>query len=119
MEIINPKLPEGARVIEAKEVERFATAVDICAQWAEYRIKPYAKSDVSIDFEEFKTHDIRRLDLPSRLKLSLDGNYFERIFEEKNKIHKKINVISNENYQMISNTEGESFSKYKNKAYSK
>ena len=49
----------------------------------------------------------------SRLKLSLDGNYFERIFEEKNKIHKKIYVISNENYQMISNTEGESFSKYK------
>ena len=49
----------------------------------------------------------------SRLKLSLDGNYFERIFEEKNKLHKKVNVISNENYQIISNTEGESFSKYK------
>ena len=55
MDAINPKLPNGAKVIDAKEVERYATAVDICAQWAEYRIKPYAKYDVSIDFEEFKT----------------------------------------------------------------
>ncbi len=55
MEIINPKLPDGAKVIDVKEVERYATAVDICAHWAEYRIKPYAKSGENEDFEVFKT----------------------------------------------------------------
>ena len=49
----------------------------------------------------------------SKLKLVDSGNYFERVFEEKNKIHKRINVISNENYQIVANTEGESYSKYK------
>ena len=54
MDIINPKLPNGARVIEAKEVERYATAVDIVAHWAEYKIKPYVKSGINEDFCEFK-----------------------------------------------------------------
>lgn len=56
MDIINPKLPQGAEVIEVKEVERFTTAVDICAQWAEYKIEPYLKSDEKsqYDFEKFK-----------------------------------------------------------------
>ena len=54
MDTINPKLPNGAEVIEAKEVERYATAVDICAQWAEYKIVPYTKGGTEENFEDFK-----------------------------------------------------------------
>lgn len=55
MDIINPKLPDGAKVLEAQKVERYATAVDICAHWAEYKIIPYTKAGKEVDFEEFKT----------------------------------------------------------------
>ena len=54
MDIINPKLPEGAKIIDVKRVERYTTAVDIAAQWAEYCITPYCKSNENYDFEEFK-----------------------------------------------------------------
>ena len=58
-DLINSKLPEGAKVIEVKQVERYATAVDIEAQWAEYKIAPYIKCDS--DFNAFtplyKTED--------------------------------------------------------------
>ena len=59
---INPKLPDGAKVIEAKEVERYATAVDICAHWAEYKITPYFKSNKAelYNFEKIK-YDIERV----------------------------------------------------------
>ena len=62
MDVINPKLPDGARVIEVKEVERYATAVDICAQWAEYKIMPYFKSDEAelYNFEKIR-YDIERV----------------------------------------------------------
>ncbi len=43
MDLINSKLPEGAKVINIKPVERYAAAVDIEAQWAEYKITPYKK----------------------------------------------------------------------------
>ncbi len=61
-EIINPKLPEGARVVEVKKVERYTTAVDICAQWAEYKITPYLKSDEKelYNFEKIR-YDIERV----------------------------------------------------------
>ena len=42
-DIINPKLPEGARIIEVKQIEHSESAVDISAQWAEYKITPYTK----------------------------------------------------------------------------
>ena len=54
MEIINPKLPNGAKIVDAKRVERYTTAVDMAAQWAEYCITPYCKSNENYDFEEFK-----------------------------------------------------------------
>lgn len=54
MDIINPKLPDGAKIIDVKRVERYTTAVDIAAQWAEYCITPYCKSNENYDFEEFK-----------------------------------------------------------------
>ena len=60
MDIINPKLPEGAKIIDVKRVERYTTAVDIAAQWAEYCITPYCKSNESYDFEEFKK-DVERV----------------------------------------------------------
>ncbi len=62
MDIINPKLPDGARVIEVKEVERYATAVDICAHWAEYKITPYFKSNEAelYNFEKIR-YDIERV----------------------------------------------------------
>ncbi len=61
-DVINPKLPDGARVIEVKEVERYATAVDICAQWAEYKITPYLKTSEAklYNFEKFR-YDIERV----------------------------------------------------------
>ena len=49
MDLINSKLPEGAKVISIKPIERYATAVDIEAQWAEYKITPYSKSDNDSD----------------------------------------------------------------------
>ena len=43
--LINPKLPDGAEIIDVKRIERSTPPVDISAQWAEYRITPYNKSD--------------------------------------------------------------------------
>ena len=60
MDIINPKLPDGAKIVGVKRVERYTTAVDIAAQWAEYCITPYCKSNENYDFEEFKK-DVERV----------------------------------------------------------
>ena len=55
-EIINPNLPDGAKVIEVKEVERFCEPVDTLAHWAEYKISPYRKSKEEhlYNFEKFR-----------------------------------------------------------------
>ena len=42
--IINSKLPKGAEIISIKQIDRYAAAVDIKAQWAEYKIIPYIKN---------------------------------------------------------------------------
>ena len=54
--IINPNLPEGAEIVGVKRIEQFATAVDIEAQWAEYRITSYNKSNENslYNFEKFR-----------------------------------------------------------------
>ena len=44
-DLINKNLPEGARVIDVKEVERYCDPVEITVQWAEYKITPYIKSE--------------------------------------------------------------------------
>ena len=49
VDLINSKLPEDARVIGIKQVKRYATAVDIEAQWAEYKITPYNKADEGLN----------------------------------------------------------------------
>lgn len=55
-EIINPNLPQGAEITAVKRIERYAKAVDIEAQWAEYRITPYYKSNENslYNFEKFR-----------------------------------------------------------------
>lgn len=67
--IINPKLPDGAKIIEVKEVERYTTAVDICASWAEYKITPYLKTDEENKFsiDEFKNNVEQVLSMPEIL----------------------------------------------------
>ncbi len=54
--IINPNLPASAAIIGVKRIEQFADAVDIEAQWAEYRITPYLKSNAQslYNFEKFR-----------------------------------------------------------------
>ena len=56
MDKINPELPDGAEIIDVKRVERYAQAVDIAAHWAEYKIKPYYKSNENslYNFEKFR-----------------------------------------------------------------
>ena len=55
-DIINPNLPDGAKIVRVKQIDRSAAAVDIEAQWAEYRITPYYKSDDNTlyNFEKFR-----------------------------------------------------------------
>ena len=59
IELINSKLPEGARVIDAKQVERFARATEVEAQWAEYKITPYSKVSEGLNSTTplYKTED--------------------------------------------------------------
>ena len=53
---LNPKLPQGAKIVSAKEVERYCDAVNMIAHWAEYKITPYLKSDENslYNFEKFR-----------------------------------------------------------------
>lgn len=69
IDIINPKLPDGAEIVEVKRVERYTTAVDIVAQWAEYCITPYSKSNdnSSYDFDTFKENVEKILTSPQIL----------------------------------------------------
>ena len=69
MDLINPNLPQGAKILEVKQIERNETAVDIAAQWAEYRITPYCKSNDNYDFEEFKK-DVERVLTSSEILIS-------------------------------------------------
>ena len=61
-DIISPNLPDGAEITSIKPVERYCTAVEIEAQWAEYRIEPYFKSDEKslYNFEKFR-YDVERV----------------------------------------------------------
>ena len=54
--IINKNLPEGAKVLEVRQIERSAPAIEITAQWAEYKIMPYYKTNENslYNFEKFR-----------------------------------------------------------------
>ena len=86
MDVINLKLPDGARVIEVKEVERYAKAVDICAQWAEYKIKQYAKSNIEEDFEAFKSQVEKVLAMDEILITKKTKKKQDKIVDFKNSI---------------------------------
>lgn len=86
MDIINLKLPDGAMVIKVKEVERYATAVDICAQWAEYKIKQYAKSNTEEDFEAFKSQVEKVLAMDEILITKKTKKKQDKIVDFKNSI---------------------------------
>ncbi len=60
IEIINPKLPEGAKIISVKEVERFCKPIETEAQWAEYKITPYFKTDELYNFDKMR-YDVKRV----------------------------------------------------------
>ena len=86
MDVINLKLPDGAMLIEVKEVERYATAVDICAQWAEYKIKQYAKSNTEEDFETFKAQVEKVLAMDEILITKKTKKKQDKIVDFKNSI---------------------------------
>ena len=60
--IINPKLPEGAKVIDVKAIDKSSPAIDITAFWAEYKITPYNKSNQNslYNFEKFR-YDVEKV----------------------------------------------------------
>ena len=60
--IISTKLPEGAKILEVKKIEQFSKAVDIEANWAEYKICPYNKPNQKklYNTEEFM-YDVKRV----------------------------------------------------------
>lgn len=55
MDLINPNLPEGAKILSVQQIERSETAINLAAQWAEYRITSYNKSnaDTLYNFDKF------------------------------------------------------------------
>jgi radical SAM-linked protein len=61
VELINSKLPDGAKVIEIKQIERYATAVDIEAQWAEYKITPYSKENIPLYNKDKFQYDVNKV----------------------------------------------------------
>ena len=60
--IINSKLPEGAKVVNAKMIDKSSPAIDITAFWAEYKIIPYSKSNQNslYNFEKFR-YDVEKV----------------------------------------------------------
>ncbi len=60
--LISPNLPDGAKIVKVKQIERCHPAADIEAQWAEYRIVPYYKSNAEslYNFEKFR-YDVDRV----------------------------------------------------------
>ncbi len=86
-EIINPKLPNGAEIVEVKQIERYADAVDVTAHWAEYKIVPYVKDGDDFNFEEFK-ENIKNLLTQDEIMITKTGKQRGR------KVEKVVNVKS-------------------------
>ena len=86
MDVINPKLPSGAEVISVQEIERYATAVDISAQWAEYKITPYIKSGNNENFEEFRALVEKVLSMDEILITKKTKKKQEKVVDFKNSI---------------------------------
>jgi len=87
-DLINSKLPEGAKIIAVKPVERYAAAVDIEAQWAEYKIKPYIKSAENMNdiINDFKANVNKILSLPQILITKINKKGKEKTIDYKKSI---------------------------------
>ncbi|MBE7702817.1 MAG: TIGR03960 family B12-binding radical SAM protein [Cyanobacteria bacterium SIG28] len=66
---INKNLPDGAEIIDIKQIGRSEISIDNLAQWAEYKIIPYLKSDEDFDIaiDNFKKRVKEVLSLPEIL----------------------------------------------------
>ena len=98
-ELINKNLPEGAKIIEIKEVERYCKPVETEAQWAEYKIVPYAKSGADFNTSPlYKNsnfmYDIERVLSSSEILLTKKN---KKGFEKTTDIKKSIGTYRFEN----------------------
>ncbi len=59
---LNKNLPNGAEVLSVRQIEKQTSAIEITAQWAEYKIKPYFKSNNNslYNFEKFR-YDVNKV----------------------------------------------------------
>lgn len=84
--IINKNLPQGAKVIDVKEVERYCDPVEIVAQWAEYKITPYSKAGELYNPQKIM-YDIERvLSLPEILMTKKNKKGLEKTTDIKKSI---------------------------------
>ena len=84
--IINKNLPQGARVIDVKKVERYCDPVEIVAQWAEYKITPYVKTGELYNPKKIM-YDIERvLSLPEILMTKKNKKGLEKTTDIKKSI---------------------------------
>lgn len=87
-EILNKNLPQGAEIVDVKQIERYSTAVDIAAHWAEYKISLYKKSNENnlYNFEKFK-YDVERVLSSSEILITKKNKKgFEKTIDFKNSI---------------------------------
>ncbi len=86
--IINPNLPKGAEITRVEQVDRHCTPVDIAAQWAEYKITPYFKSNESslYNFEKFRYDVNKVLSLSEILLTKKNKKGFEKTTDIKKSI---------------------------------
>ncbi len=96
IEIIQPKLPEGAEIVSIKEVELHCKPIETEAQWAEYKITPYRKffddknksqQDIyPYVFEQFKCDTERVLSQPEILLTKKNKKGLEKTTDIKKSI---------------------------------
>ena len=76
---INKKLPNGAKIIEIKAVERYCDAIDVVAQWAEYKITPYSKSVENKENEPYPLYNFEKFRYDVENILSSDEILIKKI----------------------------------------
>lgn len=86
--LINKNLPDGAKIIFAEEIERYSTPIEILAQWAEYKITPYNKSNTQELYNNEKfVYDVEKvLSLPEILMTKKNKKGLEKTTDIKKSI---------------------------------
>ena len=102
-ELINKNLPDGAKIIDVKEVERYCKPVETEAQWAEYKIVPYAKSGTNFDSTPLYKNSNFRYDVERVLSSSeiLLTKKNKKGFEKTTDIKKSIGTYRFENNSLF------------------